>query len=132
MRRRLLIISIRKLQTYAKKIIGLIHPFMSKEICIFVCNKTKTLSTAGRKKQKQQALDRSVETLGLWIATSSVTFIKSANQSSIKLCLIVHLVAVWTLIYSKRLSGHFYNICLLVYLQILKSAVSNPSVWCQR
>ena len=29
----------------------------------------------------------------------SVTFIKSVNQSSIKPCLIVHLVAVWTLIY---------------------------------
>ena len=36
--------------------------------------------------------------LGLWIVTS-VTFIKSANQCSFKLCLIVHLVAVWTLIY---------------------------------
>ena len=34
-----------------------------------------------------KALDRSVETLGLWIVTSSVTFIKSANQCSIKLCL---------------------------------------------
>ena len=34
-----------------------------------------------------KALDRSVETVGLWIVTSSVTFIKSANQSSIKLCL---------------------------------------------
>ena len=43
-------------------------------------------------------LDRSVETLGLWIVTSTVTLIKSANQSSVKLCLIVHLVAVWTLI----------------------------------
>ena len=42
-----------------------------------------------------KVLDRSVETLGLWIVTSSVTFIKSANQSSIKLCLTVHLVAVW-------------------------------------
>ena len=31
-----------------------------------------------------KALDRSVETLGLWIVTSSVTFIKSVNQSSIK------------------------------------------------
>ena len=30
---------------------------------------------------------------------SSVTFIKSVNQSSIKPCLIVHLFAVWTLIY---------------------------------
>ena len=29
----------------------------------------------------------SVETLGLWIVTSSVTLIKSANESSIKLCL---------------------------------------------
>ena len=35
-----------------------------------------------------KALDRSVETLGLGIVTSSVTFIKSANKSSIKLCLI--------------------------------------------
>ena len=33
-----------------------------------------------------KALDRSVKTLGLWIVTSSVTFIKSANQSSIKPC----------------------------------------------
>ena len=33
-----------------------------------------------------KALDRSVETLGLWIVTSSVTFIKSANQCSFKLC----------------------------------------------
>ena len=30
---------------------------------------------------------------------SSVTFIKSANQCSFKLCLIVQLVAVWTLMY---------------------------------
>ena len=35
----------------------------------------------------------------LWIETSSATFIKSVNQSSIKPCLIVHLVAVWTLTY---------------------------------
>ena len=34
-----------------------------------------------------KALGRSVETWGLWIVTSSVTFVKSANQSSIKLCL---------------------------------------------
>ena len=32
-----------------------------------------------------KALDRSVETLGLWIVTSSVTFIKSANQCRNKL-----------------------------------------------
>ena len=38
---------------------------------------------------------------GQWsvVVTSSVTFIKSVNQSSIKPCLIVHLVAMWTLIY---------------------------------
>ena len=53
-----------------------------------------------------KALDRSVEKLGLWIVTSSVTFIKSANQSSIKLCVIVHLVAVWTLIYLRILPRH--------------------------
>ena len=34
-----------------------------------------------------KALDRNVETLGLWIVTSSVAFIKSVNQSSIKPCL---------------------------------------------
>ena len=45
-----------------------------------------------------KALDKSVETLGLWIVTSSVTSIEFVNQSSIKPCLIVHLVAVWTLI----------------------------------
>ena len=50
-----------------------------------------------------KAPDRSVETLGPWIVTSSVTFIKSVNQSSIKPCLIVHLVAVWTSIYFKFL-----------------------------
>ena len=37
-----------------------------------------------------KALERSVETLGLWIVTSSVTFIKSLNQSSIKPSLRVH------------------------------------------
>ena len=41
-----------------------------------------------------KALERSVETLGLWIVTSAVTLIKSANQSSIKLFPIVHLVSV--------------------------------------
>ena len=46
-----------------------------------------------------KALDRSVEMLGLWIVTSSVTFIKSVNQSSIKPCLIVHPVALLNLIY---------------------------------
>ena len=35
-----------------------------------------------------QALDKNVETLGLWIVASSVTFIKSVDQSSIKPCLI--------------------------------------------
>ena len=34
-----------------------------------------------------KALDKNVEMLGLSIVTSSVTFIKSVNQSSIKLCL---------------------------------------------
>ena len=36
-----------------------------------------------------KALNRSVETLGLWIVTSSVTLIKSVNQSSIKPCLTI-------------------------------------------
>ena len=58
---------------------------------------------AGFSSPLMKAIDRSVETLGLWIVTSSVTFIKSVNQSSIKPCLIVHLVAVWTSIYFKFL-----------------------------
>ena len=64
-----------------------------------------------------KALDRSVETLGLWIVTSSVTFIKSANQSSIKLCLIVHLVAMWTLIYWKV--SYSINLCAFQYFTFL-------------
>ena len=55
---------------------------------------------AAFKSPLMKALDRSFETLGLWIVTSSVTFIRSINQSGIKPCLIVHLVAVWTLIYA--------------------------------
>ena len=35
-----------------------------------------------------KVLDRSVETLGLWIVTALVIFIKSVNQSNIKPCLI--------------------------------------------
>ena len=50
--------------------------------------------------------------LGLWIVTSSVTFIKSANQSSIKLCLIVHLVAMWTLIY---FIGDYFSSLFMLY-----------------
>ena len=51
-----------------------------------------------------KALDRSVETLGLWIVTSSVTFIKSANQSSIKLCKIVIFLSESNRIKLKQLS----------------------------
>ena len=47
-------------------------------------------------------LDRNVETLSLWIVTSSITYIKFVNQSSIKPCPIVHLVAMWTLIYNNK------------------------------
>ena len=46
--------------------------------------------------EMMKALDRGVETLGPWIVTSSVTFIKSVNQWIIKPYLNVHLVAVWT------------------------------------
>ena len=42
--------------------------------CLAICHSMKVL-------------DRSVETFGLWMVTSSVRFIKSLNQSSIKLCL---------------------------------------------
>ena len=52
-----------------------------------------------------KALDRSVETSGLWIITSRLhSLIKSFNQSSIKPCLIVYLVALWTLIYQNNMT----------------------------
>ena len=70
-----------------------------------------------------KALDRSVKMLGLWVVTSSVTFIKSVNQSSIKPCLIVHLVAVWTLIYFRGLligsSLPYIYIYIYIYIYTL-------------
>ena len=73
--------------------------YTSSEKRPLISDHIKGLLVAAFRSPLMKALDRSVETLGIWIVTSSVTFIKSANQSSIKLCLIVHLVAVWTLIY---------------------------------
>ena len=50
---------------------------------------------------------------------SSVTFIKSVNQSCIKPCLIVHLVAVWTLIYfSESFVFGVFRIRLLTLLRL--------------
>ena len=43
-----------------------------------------------------KALDRIVGTLDLWIVTSSVTFSKSVNQSSIKPCLIPDLFHIFS------------------------------------
>ena len=54
-----------------------------------------------------KALDRSVETLGLWIVTSLVTFIKSANQCSIKLCLTFQCWNLSTDLYVSSHSGHW-------------------------
>ena len=42
-----------------------------------------------------KVLDRSVETFGLWIVNSPVTFIKSVNQSSIKPCLQEYVGIEW-------------------------------------
>ena len=61
--------------------------------------------------------------LGLWIVTSSVTFIKSANQSSIKLCLIVHLVAVWTLIYPLNFLGGKIHVLLSFVIQLVNNTL---------
>ena len=73
--------------------------YTSSEKRQLVSSQIKGLLLAAFRSPLMKVLDRSVETLGLWIVTSSITFIKSVNQSSIKPCLIVHLVAVWTLIY---------------------------------
>ena len=67
-----------------------------------ISDHTKGPLVAAFRSPLMKAQDRSVETLGLWIVTSSVTFSKSVNQSSIKPCLIVHLVALWTFIYYMR------------------------------
>ena len=56
---------------------------------------------------------------------SSVTFIKSVNQSSIKPCLIVHLVAVWTLIYFSE--SFVYGVFRIRLLRLLR--LCDLSVW---
>ena len=61
--------------------------------------------------------------LDLWIVTSSVTFIKSTNQSSIKLCLIVHLVAVWTLIYPLNFLGGKIYVLLSFVIQLTNNTL---------
>ena len=73
-----------------------------------------------------KALDRSVKTLGLWIVTSSVTFIKSVNQSSIKPCLIVHLVAMWTLIHSVSTNCLLCSYYLHCTITIFSTQCSKP------
>ena len=73
---------------------------------------------AGFRSPLMKALDRSVETLGLWIVTSSVTFIKSANQCSFKLCLISILLPntnIW-----KPLQYFRLNIVLFLCLTLCK------------
>ena len=52
----------------------------------------KELLVAAFRSPLIKALDRSVETLGLCVVTSSVTFNKPVNQSSIKLCLTAYRV----------------------------------------
>ena len=56
---------------------------------------------------------------------SSVTFIKSVNQSSIKPCLIVHLVAVWTLIYFSE--SFVFGVFRIRLLRLLR--LCDLSVW---
>ena len=102
---------------------------VTKEVTIHRPNISTLLSSAFIRGWWWKALDRSVETLGLWIVTSSVTFIKSANQCSFKLCLIVHLVAVWTLIYIKVC----VNVLLTSYWQVTDTlpTVSRLSADCR-
>ena len=73
--------------------------YSSSEKRQLICDHIKGPLVAAFRSPMMMAPDRSVETLGLWIVTYSVTFIKSVNQSNIKPCLIVHLVAMCTLIY---------------------------------
>ena len=80
-------------------IVYILYIYTLSEKRLLISDHIKGPLVAAFRSPLMKALDRSVETLGLWIVTSSVTFIKSANQCSFKLCLIVHLVAVWTLVY---------------------------------
>ena len=57
--------------------------------CLFlklISDRMKGPLVAAFRSPLMRALDRSVETLCLWTVTSLVTFIKSLNQSSIKVC----------------------------------------------
>ena len=60
--------------------------FTSSEKRQLISDRTKGPLVATFRSPLMKALDGSVETLGLRILTSSVTFIKSLNQSSIKPC----------------------------------------------
>ena len=101
--------------------------YTSSEKRQLVSDRIKGPLVAAFRSPLKKELDRSVETLGLWIVTSSVTFIKSVNQSNIKPCLIVHLVAVWTLICFciSWLLAYFWsgetNVPLLIFYTALTS-----------
>ena len=60
--------------------------YTSSEKRQLISYRMKGLLVAAFRSPPMKALDRRVETLGLWIVTSSVTLIKSVNQSSIKPC----------------------------------------------
>ena len=100
--------------------------YTSSEKRPLISNHIKGPLVAAFRSPLMKALDRSVETLGLWIVTSSVVFIKSANQSSIKLCLILHLVAVWTLIYFIKVLSKCYQ---KLRIRITTSTLASVNVW---
>ena len=74
-----------------------------------------------------KALDRCVETLGPWIVTSSVTFIKSGNQSSIKLCLLVRRLHLYPLLW--LLEKVVFNTNITVKMQVIVASFNEKRNW---
>ena len=73
-----------------------------------------------------KALDTSVETLGLWIVTSSVTSIKSANQNSIKPCLSSLMLSMYLLdvyVYVYKIISYL-NFLLLRSIKIITNLLT--------
>ena len=71
-----------------------------------------------------KAVDSSVKMLGLRIVTSSVTFIKSANQSSIKPCLIMdHVLITDMLVIEVNIVFSMVNGFMYKYMRIQQAII---------
>ena len=72
-----------------------------------------------------KALERSVETLGLWIVSSAVTLIKSANQSS----RLSEIYKDWILVINRVRGSYFKLQAEFFYTRIYSPSPGYNSVW---